>query len=512
MTLWQNVQTAAGMPGSFHWLIVGFILAVALLSYLRPAERLRMRNSVILFGLAFVCLFAAGAISFSSSQAAGTVYLTLRGTGLFVETVAIINMASVFVFAVLLRWVRLEPPQIAQDLLLALGYLVIAIIILSRSGVDLRGIVATSAVITAVIGFSLQDTLGNIMGGMALQMERTIRVGDWIRIDDLEGRVKEIRWRQTSVETRNWDTIVIPNSQLMKGKVTLLGRRSAAPVQHRQWVYFAVDLSHSPTKVIGTVETALRAEPISCVAATPEIHCLVTDYKNGDATYAVRYWLTDLSQPDPTDSLIRTRVYVALRRANIALSIPTQSILLERESPDERRQSEDMEHRIGALSKVELFSPLTADEKQELASAMINAPFAKGEALTRQGAEAHWLYIIRQGEVKVRVAVEGVNQDVASLGPGDYFGEMGMMTGQPRASSVIATTDVKCYRLGKEAFQAILQRRPELVEDLSRTLAVRRVELEAVRDEASEEAIRERLRKTQGVVLRRIREFFALKQ
>ena len=143
---------------------------------------------------------------------------------------------------------------------------------------------------------------------------------------------------------------------------------------------------------------------------------------------------------------------------------------------------------------------------------MINAPFAKGEALTRQGAEAHWLYIIRQGEVKVRVAVEGVNQDVASLGPGDYFGEMGMMTGQPRASSVIATTDVKCYRLGKEAFQAILQRRPELVEDLSRTLAVRRVELEAVRDEASEEAIRERLRKTQGVVLRRIREFFALKQ
>jgi CRP-like cAMP-binding protein len=298
----------------------------------------------------------------------------------------------------------------------------------------------------------------------------------------------------------------------MKTKVTLVGRRSASPVQHRQWVYFAVDLSHSPTKVIGTVETALRAEPIPCVAATPEIHCLLTNYKDGDAIYAIRYWLTDLSQPDPTDSLIRTRVYVALRRADIPLSIPTQSILLERESPDERRHSEDIEHRIGALSKVELFSPLTADEKQELASAMINAPFAKGEALTRQGAEAHWLYIIRQGEVKVRVAVDGVNQDVASLGPGDYFGEMGMMTGQPRTSSVIATTDVKCYRLGKEAFQAILQRRPELVEDLSRTLAVRRVELEAVRDEASEEALRERLQKTQGVVLRRIREFFALKQ
>src|SRR6266568_3253839 len=263
MTLWQNVETAAGMPGSFHWLIVGFILAVAVLSYLRPAERPRMRNSVILFGLAFVCLFAAGAISFSSSQAPGTVYLTLLGTGLFVETVAIINVASVFVFAVLLRWVHLEPPQIAQDLLLALGYLIIAIILLSRSGVDLRGIVATSAVVTAVIGFSLQDTLGNIMGGVALQMERSIAVGDWVRIGEVEGLVREIRWRQTSIETRNWDTVVIPNSVLMRSQVTVLGRRSGQPRQHRQWVYFNVDFRYSPTQVIDTVESALHGEPIA---------------------------------------------------------------------------------------------------------------------------------------------------------------------------------------------------------------------------------------------------------
>src|SRR5438132_13572415 len=106
MTLWQNVETAAGMPGSFRWLIVGFILAVALLSYLRPAERLRMRNSVILFGLAFVCLFAAGAISFSSSHSAGTVYLNFRVTGLFVETVVIINMASFLYVTIILRCVR----------------------------------------------------------------------------------------------------------------------------------------------------------------------------------------------------------------------------------------------------------------------------------------------------------------------------------------------------------------------------------------------------------------------
>lgn len=500
------------MPFAFHWLIVGFVAATALLFYLQPAERLRIRNALILFGVATAGLVAAGAI-LPTSAGAGTVYLTCRGAALFMLAVATINVVSVFVFAVVLRPVHLEPPRIAQDLILGLTYVVIAIMVLSRSGIDLRGIIATSAVITAVIGFSLQDTLGNVMGGMALQMERTIRPGDWIRIDDLEGRVKEIRWRQTSVETRNWDTIVIPNSQLMKTKVTLVGRRSGSPVQHRQWVYFAVDLKQSPTKVIETVETALRAEPISCVAATPEIHCLITDYKNGDGIYAVRYWLTDLGQPDPIDSLIRARIYAALQRADIPLSIPTQSIRLTDEKESfEREQSEETQRRVDALSKVELFDPLTPDEKRELAAGMIDAPFVRGEALTRQGADAHWLYIIRNGEANVRVTVDGVNQDVASLGAGDYFGEMGMMTGEPRSSTVIAKTDVKCYRLGKEVFQSVLHRRPELVEGLSKTLARRRIELDTVREEASEEAMRERLHKTQGAFFDRIRKFFALHQ
>ena len=119
---------------------------------------------------------------------------------------------------------HVKPPRILRDLLLALTYIVVAITILSRD-IDLTGIVATSAVITAVIGLSFQDTLGNMMGGMALQLERTIGVGDWIKLDGYEGLVKEIRWRHTSIETRNWDTIVIPNSVLMKSQVTVLGRR-----------------------------------------------------------------------------------------------------------------------------------------------------------------------------------------------------------------------------------------------------------------------------------------------
>ncbi len=424
---------------------------------------------------------------------------------------ATVNVTSLFVFAIALRAVRLEPPHIAQDLIVALVYLAVAIAVLSQSGVDLRGIVATSAVITAVIGFSLQDSLGNIIGGTFLQIERVIRVGDWIRIDDLEGRVVAIRWRQTSIETRNWDTVVIPNSFIVKAKVIVIGRRTNAPSQQRRWVYFQVALNHAPGKVIEAVENALRVEPIRNVALTPALHCLLTDMKNGDGTYAVRYWLTDLSQSDPSDSLIRTRIYMALHRANIPLAVPSQSILITEESAHrDQLQTREMEQRVAALRDIELFRPLTDDERDEIAERLIKAPFVKGEAITQQGAQAHWLYIMTEGEADVRVTIDGVTKKVGSLKGGDYFGEMGLMTGEPRTATIVAQTDVMCYRLSKEAFEAILRRRPEIVEEISATLAHRRVELDAAREGASEEAKREQMKTTQMAFLVRMRDFFGL--
>ena len=291
----------------------------------------------------------------------------------------------------------------------------------------------------------------------------------------------------------------------------LLGRRAGAPAQRRQWVYFHVNLNHSPTKVIHVVEAALRAEPIACVASDPPMHCLVTEVKNGDAIYAVRYWLTDLSQPDPTDSLIRTRVYAALRRASIPLSIPAQSIILTAErSHRERLESEESKQRAEALESLQFFQPLTEEERAELALGLVNAPFVVGEAMTRQGAEANWLYMIVDGEAEVRVSVDGFSKKVATLRAGDYFGEMGLMTGEPRTATVIAKTDIKCYRLGKEIFEKILRRRPELAEQISETLAQRRVELENVKEEISKDAFRDQIRNTQNALLFRIRDFFGL--
>jgi small-conductance mechanosensitive channel/CRP-like cAMP-binding protein len=512
MSFWQNLEIAAGMSRGFYWLALGFALTASALFALLPAERTRVRNALLLFALAVAGLLAAATLLSFGTPENGSAYRWTRWAALMILGVAVINLAGVLLFDVALSAVRLKSPRIMRDLLSALAYIVFAITLLSRSGVDLTGIVATSAVITAIIGFSLADTLGNIMGGMALQMERVISVGDWVRVDKIEGQVKEISWRQTSIETRDWDTVVIPNSVLMKGQVALLGHKLAAPRQRRQWVYFNVDFRHSPTEVMGAVDAALCAEPIANVAAAPAPHCLLIDFKDSYATYAARYWLTDMALPDPTDSVVRARIYFALRRAGVPLSIPAQKryVVKDSETRREREREQEVERRVEALRHIELFRALTEDEQYWLAARLRVAPFVHGEAITRQGAEAHWLYILTKGEAEVRVTVDGESQKVATLRDGDFFGEMGMMTGEPRASSVVALTDVECYRLDKEGFNDILHRRPEVAEDISHILARRRAELDAIREGLSEEAMRQRMQGAQGALLARIRKFFKL--
>jgi CRP-like cAMP-binding protein len=169
-----------------------------------------------------------------------------------------------------------------------------------------------------------------------------------------------------------------------------------------------------------------------------------------------------------------------------------------------------LQQRVAALQNVELFRSLTDDEREEVAAALINAPFVRGESITRQGAEAHWLYIMTEGEAEVRVEIDGTTKEVGALKGGDYFGEMGLMTGEPRTATVVARTDVRCYRLSKDAFESILRRRPELVEEISATLAQRRIGLDAAREEASGEATRDRMKTTQRAFLLRMRDFFGL--
>ena len=513
MNFWNAVQSAAGTGTALGWLAFSFVAVSLTLFALFPEERVRIRTALLIFSLSIFGLLVSGTMLVLRQSQTGIPFRLVQWSAALLLWISVVNVAGIVIFDVAISAVRIRVPRILRDLILAGCYIVLAIALLSRSGVDLTGIIATSTVVTAVIGLSFQDTLGNIMGGLALQMERTVHIGDWIRIDQIEGCVKEIRWRFTAIETRNWDTVVIPNSALMKGQVTLLGRREGKPIQHREWVYFNVDFRFLPSTVIDVVQTALCAEPIPNVATDPLPNCVFMDFKDSYGSYAVRYWLTDLSQDAPTNSVVRERIFFALKRANIAISIPAQMLFIteDDQSRRKRKQTEELNHRISALKQVEIFHTLTDEEYGQLADHLKVAPFVQGETITRQGAEAHWLYIIIKGSVEVRVTIDdsGLSRRVSLLSVGDFFGEGGMMTGERRAATVIAMTDVECYRLGKESFAEIITHRREIAEDISRVMARRRVELEAIKEDLDEEAKNLRMNQRQDDILHRILRFFS---
>ena len=217
------------------YLIGVAVVLTLLLSRFRPQEKASYRNTLVLF--VFGILGELASISVRSMDLP-RIAEVLYAAFLVVTSIALVRLSGFAVFRMLLPLLRLPTPRIVEDLILTGAYVLLAIIHLRGAGLDFGGILATSAVVTAVLAFAMQDTLGNVLGGLALQLDNSIRVGDWIKVDDVVGRVRDIRWRFTSVETRNWETVVIPNSALMKAKFQVIGKRKGAPVQWRRWIHF----------------------------------------------------------------------------------------------------------------------------------------------------------------------------------------------------------------------------------------------------------------------------------
>ncbi len=501
----------------FFWggellLVLAMMLSMfVLLYYYRKEGRVSLVNTL---GFYFVCLFGllvSGMVfALGFERGANIVHeVFIIGLG-----VAVLRLLGQFVFRLLLPAVKLTPPRITEDIFVIVGYVAWFMVRLRYAGLDLSSILATSAVITAVIAFSMQDTLGNILGGLALQLDNSIEVGDWIKVDDISGKVVDIRWRSTLVETRNWETVVFPNSQLMKNKFLVLGRRTDEPVMWRRWVWFNVGLDASPSKVISVIETAIVGTDIANVAKYPAPNCVLMDMDNkGYARYALRYWLTDLAPDDPTDGAIRWHIMTALQRAGLKLALEEKSIHItkENEKYDEAIHQREVSLRIKTLRRVELFASLTEAELKSLAERLRYSPFSRGNIITYQGDErSHWLYVIINGDAEVFLTTpDGNRRSINTLSKGNFFGEMALLTGAPRRASVMAKTDVECYRLDKESFEDILLARPSIAEEVSHILAQRTAQLETAVQDVGMSSQRD-LSQSRGEILSTIKRFFSL--
>ena len=465
----------------YLWLtLIALAVSIALLRT-RPHERATFLNTLWLFLMGVIGLGVAAALfALDFPRAGAAVHSICR----IVVAVALIRMLGFTVFRLLLPLAGRHPTRILEDLAIVVVYVAYGFAQLRGAGVDLGSLVTTSAILTAVIAFAMQDTLGNLLGGLAIQVDNSVRVGDWVKVDEMTGRVRDIRWRTTLIETRNWETVLIPNSQLMKSRVAILGRREGAPRQWRRILNFMVDPGVPPARVIAMVEDEMGELAIPNVAHTPAASCVLFGFESGNLRYQLRYFLTDILEDDTTDSMVRVHLFATLQRAGIRIAEAQHTVhaVQRDEAHAETVKKRELTRRVQALGAVRIFAGLSDAEKADVAERLQYAPFARGDIITQQGNQAHWLYILAFGEAEVLYEPPGgPPQPIGTVRAGEFFGEMALLSGDARSATVMAKTDVECYRLDRASFQALLAARPEIVEEVARIVSARKPELEHAR-------------------------------
>lgn len=325
-----------------------------------------------------------------------------------------------------------------------------------------------SAIIGVVIGLALQDTLGNLFAGLAMQADQPFQIGDVISIQNKgTGVVENISWRGVRIRTFQNKLLLISNSVLGKEAIEVASNENI----NARLVFFNTLYANSPAKTIQIIrETVRQVENVS-----NKMRPVVRVKNLGDSSieWEIKYWLEDYSKYNDTDALIRQRIWYAFQREKIEFAYPTRTLHIETKTQEDvflETENEIFER----FSNIPIFAPLSDPETQRLASGSLVRVFAPGEAIVRQGQKGKSMFVINRGSVKVQIKSEETTKTLRTLREGDFFGEMGLLTGEPRTATVIAEEETEVLEINNLCLKPILEDNPDLVDAFSELIEERR--------------------------------------
>ncbi|HEX4346542.1 MAG TPA: mechanosensitive ion channel family protein [Vicinamibacterales bacterium] len=354
-------------------------------------------------------------------------------------------------------------PTIVQDSIVIILFAVAATLILQER------IFATTAVGAVVVGFALQDTLGNLFAGLAIQVEKPFRVGHWVHIAGKDGLVKEITWRATKIRTKAGNFVIVPNNVLSKDTIT---NYSEPVLDTRLELDVPASYDAPPNHVKQTILAAIRDEPLLSPAHTPEV--LLVGFADSSATYRIRVWTADFAADEILKDRVRSAVYYAFRRAAIDIPYPFQ-VQIEAQP----KAARDVGHPLG---RIDIFSALTDEERDALTRAAHRGLYAAGDRVVREGTAGSSMFVVAHGEVAVVIEPD---REVARIAPGGFFGEMSLLTGESRSATVKAVVDSELLEITADAFRQFVLANPAAVEQIGLAVAKRSNELNRHRAEGS---------------------------
>jgi small-conductance mechanosensitive channel/CRP-like cAMP-binding protein len=371
---------------------------------------------------------------------------------------------------------RDRAPAILRDVVAAaVGCLILVLLLRASFGVDVAALVATSAALSIVLGLALQETLSNLFAGLSLMLERPFEPGDWIQMGDLTGRVQQVSWRAVRLQLiRQEDYLIVPNSVVAKSQIVNMSQ--PRPV-HGHAIEVSAPNAEAPERVRQVLLEAARE--VTGILAAPPPKARVARFDNTGVVYQLVYYLDDYPSIHDLQGELLSRVWYAFRRHGIQLPYPgadvhwrdAVKVATEARVAETGRVAE-------LLSGVEFLEALTSDQFARLASEAQIVPYPAGAPVVRQDEAGDSLFVVVEGrvEVSVHAANGGPEQLLATLGPGDYFGEMSLLTGAPRSATIRTVEQTRLVVLRKDALRPLLVADPTVPERLSKTLARRQAE------------------------------------
>jgi len=363
---------------------------------------------------------------------------------------------------------RLIPNIVRLFLAFIIYFLAVVGIIAFVYDQQLTSVLATSGVIAMIIGLAIQINISNIFSGIAINIERPFRIGDWVKIGQFdEGEIVDITWRSTRLKTRAECILSIPNS--MASESPILNYCYPDDV-YWLWPTVYVHPMHPPDRVKKILLDALLSAEKVLKDPAPVI--FLTGINEWAATYWIAFCADDYGDKFYILENVWTRVWFHLNRAGITPAVQRQEIHLFKGVKE--RGGDEATKPITLLQEVDIFKPFSEEAKLYLSDCIRRHHIEQGDVIVEQGDAGDSLFLIVEGVVGVYVrADDGKSKEVARLGAGNFFGEMALLTGEDRTATVIALVDTYLFELTKADIEPLIAEQREVSELVSKVLAYR---------------------------------------
>lgn len=338
---------------------------------------------------------------------------------------------------------------------------------------SITGFLAASGVVGLVLGFALRNMIADFFSGIALNLERSFAIGDRVQIEgsDLTGDIVEINWRTTVIKNFTGNYLIIPNSRMAAMQVENYHKPERA---HYNWHFLTLDFD-VPIERAERILLAAMKPVVASFGITEAPIARVRLPNERGMEYIVVYQVPEYRFRGRMRAAMMRSIMHHLTVAGIRPVYPKHNIYTADMPLLQMQQYPDPQD---ILQRIPIFTALDDAEMVTMATQMTLHTFRAGQAIVEQGEVSSSMYIVAEGLLYVYItqAETGNLIKVGELIPGQFFGEMALLTGEPRSATVKAETDAVVYEITKEDMELLLDKRPEIADRLAQIVAQYRLQ------------------------------------